>query len=130
MPRKPSQELTEAELRLMNVLWDRGPATVGAIADAVGTNPPLAYNSVLTTLRILETKGFVSHTKQSRAFIYEPVVDREQASGGAVRHLLTRFFNDSPALLMANLLKDERIRKRDLDKLRQLLGEGKGQGNG
>lgn len=125
MPRKPSQQLTEAELRLMNVLWNRGSGTVGDIADAVDAEPPLAYNSILTTLRILENKGFVRHTKQSRAFIYEPLINREEASGGAVRHLLARFFNNSPALLMANLLKDERIRKRDLEKLRQLLAEEK-----
>jgi predicted transcriptional regulator len=109
----------------MNVLWNRGSGTVGDIADAVDAEPPLAYNSILTTLRILENKGFVRHTKQSRAFIYEPLINREEASGGAVRHLLARFFNNSPALLMANLLKDERIRKRDLEKLRQLLAEEK-----
>jgi predicted transcriptional regulator len=107
----------------MNVLWDRGHGTVGDIANNVDTDPPLAYNTVLTTLRILENKGFVRHTKQSRAFIYEPLIDRQEASGGAVRHLLARFFNDSPALLVANLLKDERIRKRDLDKLRKLIVE-------
>ncbi len=125
MPRKPSQQLTEAELRLMNVLWDSGSASVGVIADALNANPPLAYNSVLTTLRILETKGYVTHTKQSRAFIYSPLVNRDQASFGAVRHVLTRFFNNSPALLVANLLKDEQIPKRDLKKLRQLLAETK-----
>jgi BlaI family transcriptional regulator, penicillinase repressor len=129
MPRKPSQQLTEAELRLMNVLWDRGSGTVGDIADAIEARPPLAYNSVLTTLRILEQKGFVQHTKQSRAFVYEPLVDRDEASGGAVKHLLARFFNDSPALLVANLLKDERIRTRDLEKLRQLLGKEKERNN-
>ncbi|HEX4170824.1 MAG TPA: BlaI/MecI/CopY family transcriptional regulator [Bryobacteraceae bacterium] len=123
MPRRPSQQLTEAELRLMNVLWDRERGTVGEIADAVDAEKPIAYNSVLTTLRILENKGFVRHTKQSRAFVYEPLIGREEASGGAVRHLLTRFFNDSPALLVANLLKDERIRKRDREQLRKLIEE-------
>ena len=123
MPRKPSSQLTEAELRLMNVLWDHGPGTVGDIANALDAEPPLAYNSVLTILRILETKGFVRHTKQSRAFVYEPLMDRAEVSGGAVRHLLARFFNDSPALLVANLLKDERIPRRDLDKLRKLLAD-------
>lgn len=123
MPRKSSLQLTEAELRLMNILWDRGSGTVGDITDAINTDPLLAYNSVLTTLRILETKGFVRHKKRSRAFVYEAIVDREQAIGGEVRHLLSRFFNDSPTLLVANLLKDERIRTRDLEKLRKLLLE-------
>ncbi len=123
MPRQPSKQLTEAELRLMDVLWDMRSGTVGDIAKAVVSDPPLAYNSVLTILRILETKGFVRHTKESRAFVYEPVVEREEASGGAVGHLLARFFNNSPILLVANLLKDERIGKRDLDQLRRLISE-------
>ncbi len=112
------------------MLWDRGRGTVGEIAEAVDAEPPLAYNSVLTILRILETKGFVRHTKQSRAFIYEPLVDRDEASVGAVRNLLSRFFDNSPALLMANLLKDERIRKRDLDQLRKLITESTKEGKG
>jgi predicted transcriptional regulator len=107
----------------MRVLWDRGRGTVGEIAEAIAADPPLAYNSVLTTLRILETKGYVRHGKQSRAFIYEPLVNRDQASNGAVRQLLARFFNDSPELLMANLLKNEQIGKRDLDRLQKLIKE-------
>ncbi len=127
MPRKPSRQLTEAELRLMNVLWDRERGTVTEIAEAVEADPPLAYNTILTTLRILENKGFVRHTKESRAFVYEPLVGRDEASGGAIQHLLARFFNNSPALLVANLLKDERIRKRDLEKLKELIAkESKG----
>jgi predicted transcriptional regulator len=115
--------LTEAELRLMNVLWDRGAGTVGEIADALDADPPLAYNTVLTTLRILEKKGFVRHTKQGRAFTYEPLLDRADASASAIHRVLARFFNDSPELLVANLLKDQRIRKRDLDRIRKLIAE-------
>ena len=121
MARKASPQLTEAELRLMRILWDRGRSTVGEVAEALDSDPPLAYNSVLTTLRILETKGYVRHAKQSRAFVYEPVVDRDEASSGAVRQLLARFFNDSPELLMANLLKNEQLGKRDLDRLQRLI---------
>lgn len=125
MARKASQQLTEAELRLMNVLWNKGVGTVGEIAEAVEADPPLAYSTVLTTLRILEKKGFVRHTKQSRAFVYEPSVNRDEASSGAVRHLLKRFFNDSPELLVANLLKDEKLGRRDFEKLRKLIAERK-----
>jgi predicted transcriptional regulator len=109
----------------MNVLWEKGEGTVGEIADSVDTDPPLAYTTVLTTLRILEKKGFVRHTKQSRAFVYEPLVNRDQASAGAVRHLLKRFFNDSPELLVANLLRDEQLGRRDFEKLRKLISEKK-----
>ena len=125
MARRVSQQLTEAELRLMNAVWSLGQGTVGEIAEAVQANPPLAYSTVLTTLRILERKGFVKHTKQSRAFVYEPKIDREEASSGAVRHLLNRFFNDSPELLVANLLKDEQLGRKDFEKLRKLIAERK-----
>lgn len=109
----------------MNALWSKGQGTVGEIAEGVDADPPLAYSTVLTTLRILEKKGFVRHTKQSRAFVYEPTIDRDQASSGAVRHLLRRFFDDSPELLVANLLKHEKLGRRDFEKLRKLIAEQK-----
>lgn len=93
------------------------------ITDGLKADPPLAYNTVLTTLRILESKGFVRHKKESRAFIYEASVAQEEASRSALRQLLARFFNNSPELLVANLLKDEQIRKRDLERVRKLIAE-------
>jgi predicted transcriptional regulator len=121
MPRKPSQTLTEAELPLMEILWDKGSATVTDVADALPKDKPVAYNTVLTTLRILERKGYVRHTKDKRAFVYEPVVDRGQASRSAVRHLVSRFFNDSPELLVLNLLKERGIDETELERLKRLI---------
>ncbi len=123
MPRKKSPHLTEAELRLMKVLWDKGPATVGEVADALTGDPPLAYSSVLTILRILEGKGYLHHTKEGRAFRYEPAIDRQEASSGATRHLLARFFNNSPELLVANLLNDEAISRKEINRLKKLIAE-------
>ena len=123
MPRKPSRELTEAELPLMNVLWNKGSGTVGDIAEALETEPPLAYSTVLTTLRILESKGYVRHKKEGRAFVYEPAVAHEEASTGAIKHLLSRFFNNSPELLLASLLKDEQIGRKELNRLKRLIAE-------
>lgn len=123
MPRKPSRELTEAELPVMKILWDKGTGTVGEIAEALDTDPPLAYSTVLTTLRILESKGYVRHRKEGRAFVYEPAVAHEQASTGAVKHLLARFFNNSPELLLASLLQDERIGRKELDRLKRLIAD-------
>jgi predicted transcriptional regulator len=80
----------------------------------------VAYNTVLTLLRILERKGYVRHTKDGRAFVYEAVVNRGQASRSAVRQLLNRFFQDSPELLVLNLLKDEAIDERELERLKKL----------
>jgi len=78
--RKRSPNLTEAELRLMHVIWEKGSATVAAVADALRDKPELAYNTVLTTLRILEHKGYLRHTKseEGRAFVYHPLVGRNR----------------------------------------------------
>lgn len=105
----------------MEVLWARGQATVGDVVEALPKLRPVAYNTVLTTLRILERKGYVRHTKDGRAFVYHPVVDRSEASRSAVRQVVSRFFENSPELLMLNLLKDERIGEGELARLRKLI---------
>ena len=84
MPRKKSPHLTEAELRLMQVLWDRGPSTVTEVLEALPAKPALAYSTVITTLRILETKGYARHTKDGRAFHYEALVGRQDARRNAL----------------------------------------------
>ena len=125
MARKKSLNLTEAELRLMAIVWDKGPVTVGEVAGALPGEPVLAYNTILTTLRILEQKGYVRHTKsrEGRAFVYRAVVDRRQASRNAVRHLVRGFFANSPELLVLNLLDDGDLSQRQLRKIRNLLAE-------
>ena len=125
MARKRSSTLTDAELRLMNVLWDKGRATVGEVADGLPRGLPLAYSTVLTTMRILEHKGYVRHTKEGRAFVYHPVVNRGQASRNAVRHILSRFFRNSPELLVLNILEDEQMDAAELDRLRKLIQASK-----
>ncbi|MGO9097670.1 MAG: BlaI/MecI/CopY family transcriptional regulator [Bryobacteraceae bacterium] len=120
MPRKPSPTLTEAELPLMEVLWRKRAATVGEVAEGLPKDKPVAYNTVLTTLRILERKGYARHTKDGRAFVYQPVVDRGQASRSAVRQLLSRFFHDSPEALVLNLLQDEALDERELERLKRM----------
>src|SRR5437763_4803600 len=92
MPRKQSETLTQAELRLMNVLWSKGPATVQQVLDWLATDYDLAYNSVLTTIRILENKGYLKHTKDGRAHIYRQVIARDEARRSEVRNLDSRFF--------------------------------------
>jgi BlaI family transcriptional regulator, penicillinase repressor len=122
--RKKSSHLTDAELRLMEVLWKKGTATVSDVVEALETEPPLAYSTVLTTLRILENKGYVRHTKDGRAFVYRPIVRRDKAQEGALKHLLRRFFEDSPELLMLNLLERKKITPEELKRLRDRI-EGK-----
>jgi predicted transcriptional regulator len=130
--RKRSPNLTEAELRLMHVLWDKGAATVSEVADALPNDLGLAYNTVLTTLRILEDKGYVRHTKakEGRAFVYRPLLDRDQASRNAVRHLISRFFRDSPELLVLNVLQDRDLTEKELQRIRKLIEESSDEGTG
>ena len=123
MARKKSQTLTEAELPIMEVLWDKGVATVGEVAEGLSKDRAVAYNTVLTLMRILERKGYVQHTKDGRAFVYQPLVDRGEASRTAVRQLLNRFFNDSPELLVLNLLHEEGIDEQEIERLRGLIGK-------
>ncbi len=123
MARKKSPNLTEAEQRLMDVLWKLGSATVAEIAEALPRNPELAYNTVLTTMRILEDKGYVCHSKakEGRAFVYTALISREQASRSAVRHLMGRFFGNSAEALVLNLLENETLNAKERERIRNLL---------
>jgi predicted transcriptional regulator len=123
LARKKSPHLTDAELRLMEILWEKGPATVSDVVDSVTPEAELAYSTVLTTLRILENKGFVKHTKDGRAFIYRAVVKREKAQDKALTHILNRFFGNSPELLMLNLVQTKKITAKELDRLRKRIAE-------
>jgi predicted transcriptional regulator len=121
--RKKSPTLTEAELRLMQILWDRGPATVSEVVAALPRRRRLAYNTVLTTLRILEDKGHVSHRKEGRAFVYAPRIDRSSAQRSALRHVVSRFFEGSAELLVLNLLADEKLDRSELERLQKMIQE-------
>jgi predicted transcriptional regulator len=124
MARRPSVALTEGELRIMRVLWQRERATVGEVVDDLPGPPRPAYNTVLTVLRILERKGYVSHDKAGRAFTYRPLIDRGQARRSALSQLLSRFFDDSPELLVLNLMQHDAMDEKQLERLRALVSEG------
>jgi predicted transcriptional regulator len=125
MPRTQSSTLTAAELRLMDILWEKGVATVTDVMDGLPEDPPLAYNTVLTTLRILERKGYVRHQKNSRAFQFIPVVDHRQASQSAVSDVVSRFFRNSPKALVLRILEDQKLHPRQLERLRQMIEESR-----
>jgi predicted transcriptional regulator len=111
----------------MEVLWQKNSATVHQILEALPKKPALAYNSVLTTIRILEKKGYVQHVKDGRAHIYLPVIGRKEATRSEVRNLVSRFFQDSHELLMLNLLEDKNLDAEEIKRLSELLQEGGGQ---
>jgi BlaI family transcriptional regulator, penicillinase repressor len=120
MPPKRSETLTEAELRVMNVLWNKGPASVQNVLDGLPEKLALAYNSVLTTIRVLEKKGYIEHSKDGRAHIYKPLIGRADASRSEVRRLVSRFFGNSQELLL-NLLEEQNIDAEELTRLRAMI---------
>jgi predicted transcriptional regulator len=125
LARSKSATLTEAELRIMNVLWERGSATVHEVLEALPAKPALAYNSILTIIRILEKKGYARHVKDQRAHVYLPQVDRKDATRFEVRHLVSRFFGNSREQLVLNVLEESGVDADELDRVRQLLERSK-----
>jgi predicted transcriptional regulator len=105
----------------MDVLWRKGSGTVQNVLEALPAKPALAYNSVLTTVRILEKKGYVRHVKDGRAHIYEPQIQRDEATRSEIRHLVSRFFGNSHEALVLNILEDEGLEADELKRLRELL---------
>jgi BlaI family transcriptional regulator, penicillinase repressor len=123
MPRKASPALTDAEARVMAVLWQLRTATVGDVVAALAPERAVSYSTVQTILRILEDKAYVEHDKVTRAFVYRPVVDERLARRRALRHLATRLFNGSPSLLVMNVLNDEEMDPDELQRLKKLIEE-------
>jgi predicted transcriptional regulator len=121
MPPKKSITLTEAELRLMKVLWERGESVVAELVAAIADERPLAYTSVLTTVRILENKGYVRHRQEGRAFLYSPCIDEFEAGKSEVRHVLQRFFGNSRERLLLSLLGDGEVSPEELKRLKEAI---------
>ena len=123
MPPKRSNTLTEAELRIMRILWERGESLVSDLVSAMPAEAPLAYTSVLTTVRILEQKGYVEHRQEGRAFLYSPCVAHHDASRSEIRHVLHRFFDNSREQLMLSLLGEGDITAEELQRLKEAIAQ-------
>jgi len=123
MPPKRSNTLTEAELRLMKILWERGESAVSDLVSGLSDTVPLAYTSVLTTIRILEKKGYVRHRQDGRAFLYSPCVAENDAGISEVRQLLQRFFGNSRERLLLSLLGDDEITPEEIKRLKEAIAK-------
>ena len=121
MPPKRSITLPPAELRLMKVLWTRGESAVSDMVSATADDGALAYTSVLTTIRILEQKGYVEHRQEGRAFLYSASIGEQEASRSEVRHVLQRFFGNSRERLLLSLLGDDEITPDELRRLKEAI---------
>jgi predicted transcriptional regulator len=121
MPPKRSITLTPAELRLMRVLWERGESTVAEMVSATSAEGELAYTSVLTIIRILETKGYASHRQEGRAFLYSACIGEREAGRSEIRHVLQRFFGNSRERLLLSLLGDDDLSPEELQRLQKAI---------
>src|SRR5580658_4348517 len=112
---------TNAELLILNALWDLQEGTVEQIADRLPTSPPANYKTVQSLLRIMERKGFVRHTIRGRAFVFTARLTRDEVGGSLAKHLLDRTFQGSASALMMNLLDRNPINDRELEELEALI---------
>ena len=117
------QTLTNAEHRIMEVVWAKGAATVGEVLEALGGED--AYTTILTLMRILKNKGYLTSRKEGRAFVFVPKVDRNTAARKAVHQLLSKFFAGSPSELVLSFLREEEITAEELEAIKQKIGESK-----
>lgn len=125
MARPASPTLTKSEQAILEVLWERGEASVRDVADELARLKPTAYTTVLTMLGILDKKCFVTHRQEGRAFVYRAAITREQARAQALEHLLAQFFDGSPNLLAQHLIREHDIDRAEIDALRSRVGEAK-----
>lgn len=116
------KQLTERELDIMNVLWDLESGTVSEVRERLTDD--LAYNTVLTVIRTLETKGFLRHEGVGKAHRYFPRVKREANAGSTLSRVLKKVFQDSPELLLTHLVQERSLSPAELKRLRKLLDEG------
>jgi BlaI family transcriptional regulator, penicillinase repressor len=116
-----SISFTERELDIMAVLWERGPSTAAEVREQL--HDDLAYNTVLTMLGILEQKGYVKHTEVGRTFRFHPTVDRETAGKSAIKRVVDTVFGGSDELLLTHLVHEQKLGRKKLERLRQLLQE-------
>jgi len=123
MARKKAPTLTDGELKLMQIIWDLGDATVKDVIEGLPQSRTPAYNTVLTILRILEQKGYLRREKEGRAHVYLPVVSREQVQKKALRLMLQNLFDDSPEALVLSILKNEKLSAGEMEQLKRMIDE-------
>jgi predicted transcriptional regulator len=120
MARKKSETLTDGELRVMDVLWRLGTATVAEIQQELARHD-LAYTTVLTTVQVLESKGYVTHVAKSRAYVYKPRSPREKTVKKALSHFLSRWFDGSPNELLLNVIEEHDLDPEEVSELMRVL---------
>jgi len=113
--------LGRVQLLIMQVLWDKGRATAREITDAINAAEPIAHSTVQTLLRGLEEKGSISHEAEGRTFVFLPLVAEDKFKRSATRDLIERVFGGNAGSLVAHLLKNENVSRKEVDEIRKLI---------
>jgi BlaI family penicillinase repressor len=113
--------LTPQELEIMKLVWERDTATVRDIYEALLEKRKIAYTTVMTMMKILETKGYLKKTRQERAFLYRPTRPKNQVLGGMLREFIDRVFNGAAEPLVVHLVKEKRLKEKDLQKIVRMI---------
>ena len=121
--RPKNTTLTPLELEIMKLVWQRRAATVRDVYEALLERRKIAYTSVMTMMKILETKGYLKKRRQDRAFLYRPTHPKSQVIGGMIREFIDRVFNGSAEPLLVHLVKSRRLREKDLQKIARMVEE-------
>ena len=124
MLKEGRQELTKAELEIMQVIWKRGKVLVHDILDEM-SEPKPAYNTVSTIVRILESKGFVSHKAYGRTYEYFPLVPKDEYTGSYMRTVLDNFFDGSVSRMVNFFSSQQSISTEETDEILRILKSGK-----
>jgi predicted transcriptional regulator len=119
--RRKTKTLTEQELEIMKVIWQRGEATVRDVVDALSEQRQIAYTTVMTMMNILEQKGHLKKRQLDRAFIYKPAHEQQQVIGSMVRDFVDRVFNGSAAPLLLHLVDDKKLTEKELTEIREIV---------
>jgi predicted transcriptional regulator len=119
--------LTPQELAIMKIVWRKEEATVRDVHDALRARRPVAYTTVMTMMRILEDKGFLSKTVAERAHVYRPIKPRHQVLGAMVRDFVDRVFDGASDALLVHLARDNRLTEKQRRIVQRLIDEGEGQ---
>jgi BlaI family transcriptional regulator, penicillinase repressor len=117
--------LTPQELEIMKLVWARESSTVRDVYEALLERRRIAYTTVMTMMKILETKGYLRKRRQDRAFVYRPAHPKNQVIGGMIREFIDRVFNGSAEPLLVHLVKSRRIREKDLETIARMIEETK-----
>jgi BlaI family penicillinase repressor len=118
--RHRSSTLTEQELEIMKIVWDRESTTVRDVYEALLERRKVAYTTVMTMMKILEQKKYLKKTLVERAYVYRPAQPKRQVVGAMVREFVNRVFNGSAEPLLVHLVEEHNLSREDLEEIARL----------